>query len=142
MTKAEPIEILIAEDDSLITQLQKRQLENLVDVPLKTFWNGKELMDYLANTTEEPIAFLIFLDINMPVMDGWEVLEKINKLYPKKEIFVVMLTSSLYPPDKEKALTYPQVIHFNDKFLDKDDFRKILNLKALQPFSFEESKNV
>ncbi len=134
MTKTFPLEIFIAEDDQLITELQKRQLVKLVDSPLKTFWNGKELMNYLHDVIDERKSVLIFLDINMPVMDGWEVLDQINELYAHKNIFVVMLTSSVYPADKEKALSYPQVISFNDKFLEREDYKEILRLKELSPF--------
>lgn len=134
MTKTFPLEIFIAEDDQLITELQKRQLVKLVDSPLKTFWNGKELMNYIHEVIEERESLLIFLDINMPVMDGWEVLDQINELYAHKNIFVVMLTSSIYPEDKDKAFSYPQVISFNDKFLERKDYREILNLSELRPF--------
>ena len=134
MTKTFPLEIFIAEDDQLITELQKRQLVKLVDSPLKTFWNGKELMNYLHDVIDERKSVLIFLDINMPVMDGWEVLDQINELYAHKNIFVVMLTSSVYPADKEKALSYPQVICFKDKFLEREDYKEILRLKELSPF--------
>ncbi|MGM0933163.1 MAG: response regulator [Bacteroidota bacterium] len=134
MTKTFPNEIFIAEDDQLITELQKRQLVSLVNSPLKTFWNGKELMNYLQGVIDERNAILIFLDINMPVMGGWEVLDQINELYAYKNIFVVMLTSSVYPADREKALSYPQVISFNDKFLDQEDYKAILSMKTIRPF--------
>ncbi|WP_081209771.1 response regulator [Salegentibacter sediminis] len=134
MTHTFPLEILIAEDDQLITELQKRQLVKLVDSPLKCFWNGKTLMNHLHNVIEERKAVLIFLDINMPVMDGWEVLDQINELYAHKNIFVVMLTSSLFPADKKKALSYPQVISFNNKFLEHEDYKELLNIKVLNPF--------
>lgn len=134
MIKTFPLEILIAEDDQLITELQKRQLIKLVDSPLKTFWNGKELMNYLHEVIDERKSILIFLDINMPVMDGWEVLDQINEFYTNKNIYVVMLTSSVYPADKIKALSYPQVMSFNDKFLEQEDYKEILNLKELTPF--------
>lgn len=131
MIKAIPIEILIAEDDHLITTLQKKQIGKLVKTPIKTFWNGKELMNYIHEAIEEVESLLILLDINMPVMDGWEVLEKINLHYAQKEIFIVMLTSSVYPEDKKRAFTYPQVISFNDKFLEPEDFSAIINYKSL-----------
>ncbi|MGY5850619.1 response regulator [Salegentibacter sp. F14] len=134
MTKTTSLEILIAEDDHLITELQKRQLVKLVDSPLKTFWNGKELMSYLQEIIQKRESILIFLDINMPIMGGWEVLEQINTLYANKNIFVVMLTSSVCPADREKALSYPQVISFNEKFLEREDYKKLLNLKNLSPF--------
>lgn len=132
MIKTNSIEILITEDDQLITTLQKKQLEKLVTIPIQTFWNGRELLSYIEKNEKEVETFLILLDINMPLMNGWEVLERINKLYKHKNILVVMLTSSIYPEDKQKAFTFPQVISFNDKFLDLEDFNEILNHRSLK----------
>ena len=134
MTENFPVEILIAEDDQIIIELQKRQLGKLVQAPLQSFWNGKELINHIHKVIEEREAILIFLDINMPIMDGWEVLDRINEFYAHKNIFVVMLTSSVFPSDKEKALSYPQVISFSDKFLEPEDYKEIWNTDVLSPF--------
>jgi len=66
--------------------------------------NGKEALDMINSGSTLPA--IIFLDINMPVMNGWEFLEEFKKLDSKKTSsiqVVAMLTSSTNPDDKSKT---------------------------------------
>jgi CheY-like chemotaxis protein len=70
------------------------------------------------------------LDINMPVMDGWEFLDEFN-LLPKdalKECSVIMHTSSIDPRDIERAKTYSVVIDYITKPLTIQAMSKIFKL--------------
>lgn len=74
--------------------------------------SGKSALEYLINILktgqQESIIFpeVIFLDINMPMMDGFQFMDEFNKLKNgmKKSPKVVVLTSSMNPIDKQKAL--------------------------------------
>lgn len=109
--------ILLVDDDQILNFLHSRLFEKTgiveqVDIAL----NGREALDYLAKGINKREAEqerdiqpeIILLDINMPVMDGWEFLEEYKKLGNTKRhgIMVVMLTSSLNPDDREKAKQY------------------------------------
>ena len=73
------------------------------------------------------IPQLIFLDLNMPEMDGFEFLESFNS-FPqsvKDKSKVIVVTSSSSQADKERAMAYESVIHFMSKPLSDKDLNLI-----------------
>jgi CheY-like chemotaxis protein len=71
---------------------------------------------------------LIFLDINMPGMNGWEFLEKYRKLAIEKKstVIIIMLTTSLNPADRKRADAIPEVNGFESKPLTQEMVEKII----------------
>lgn len=92
--------------------------------------SGKEALEYLKgkefHTDKHPD--LIFLDINMPGMNGWEFLEEYKKLDKELQsrIIVVMLTTSDNPDDKSKALEFNVPFDFKVKPLTKAMLEEII----------------
>jgi len=89
--------------------------------------NGVEALNFLKkeNQTHPDI---IFLDINMPKMNGWEFLQAYKEFKADqnaKEV-VVMLSTSLNPSDKERAEQFPDIIGFNSKPLTEEIISEIL----------------
>lgn len=71
---------------------------------------------------------LIFLDINMPSMNGWEFLDKYKEIKkPEHEPVIIMLTTSLDPEDKTRAGSIPQIAAFENKPLTPEAIDRILN---------------
>ena len=102
---------------------------------IKTVQSGQEALDYLAQSEKPgadpnlyPSPDLIFLDINMPAMNGWEFLDEYRQLSiaPQHKIIMVMLTTSLFPEDKAKAGRSPEISGFENKPLTLDKLERIL----------------
>ena len=91
--------------------------------------DGKEALAYLKSTVngKHPKPDLIFLDINMPVMNGWEFLEEYKKLDAEmKANIIVIVTSSFNPDDKKRADLMDCVDGFKEKFLSLEKINEIL----------------
>lgn len=124
--------ILLIDDDeatNFIHEMVIRQAdiaEKVVSVE-----GGQLALDFLSNLNEnnEAKPDLIFLDINMPGMNGWEFLEKYNNLDEEKRgsIVMVMLTTSLNPDDAQKSKSYKSIRDFLNKPLTKAILENVIN---------------
>ena len=88
---------------------------------------GYEALKFLQNV--QRIPELIFLDINMPRMNGWEFLEcyKQLSLEEKDKAIIIMLTTSRNPADEKKAGSMPEVKGFESKPLTFEMVSKIVS---------------
>jgi CheY-like chemotaxis protein len=86
------------------------------------FKNGKEAIDYFILDLDKNLPEIILLDLEMPVMDGWDFLKGIDKLRTDKtDIYIV--SSSISHEDKEKAKAFPKI---------KGHFSKPINYNKIQ----------
>jgi CheY-like chemotaxis protein len=124
--------ILLIDDDEPTNFLNRMVIEE-VDCAsrVEVMQSARDALKYLTNTTPEgtyPRPDLVFLDINMPAMDGWEFIEKYNQLPEdqKAKIIVVMLTTSFNPEDELKARKISGVSGFKNKPLTPEILMQIL----------------
>ncbi len=92
------------------------------------YHNGKEALDMLtmriASGTNLPEV--IFLDLNMPIMDGWQFLDKFIQIPTTKKIIIYIISSSIDPADFEKAKKYDEVSNYIVKPITVDKLKEIL----------------
>lgn len=90
-----------------------------------TYVNGQLAIDAIKHTliSDERTPEVIFLDINMPIMDGWQFLEEFIELPIKEKIIINIVTSSIDPADIENWEFYRKkthhIIRFNNKPITK-----------------------
>lgn len=135
--------ILLVDDDNDCNFFHKRLLKKMDCVEtIYTAYDGKEALEFLQSTIdgEHPNPNIIFLDINMPRMNGWSFLDEYQKLseQQKAQIVLVMLTTSLNPDDRNKAESYKEVKGFESKYLTQDSLTQIL--ARFFPETLEESE--
>lgn len=89
-------------DDIELVEDAFRQYANNVEVV--TFSDGSQALSYLRNLSEaEPMPCLVILDINMPVINGKDVLVRLRQMDRFEEVPVVLFTTSSMPVDKNFA---------------------------------------
>ncbi|TDD98591.1 response regulator [Flavobacterium cellulosilyticum] len=122
-------------DDDLIYQtiIKKLILKTGVFSAYSSFSNGKEAINILKNTLEENASYLpdvILLDINMPIMDGWEFMEEIKKIRSRIEnrIKIYIVSSSIAVEDKNKSKSYSDIIGYIPKPISVNDLLAIVSI--------------
>ena len=122
--------ILCIEDDAITLMLYKMVLTKASFTnEIITTTNGEEALNYINKLNEansdgtiKNVPQLIFLDLNMPVMGGWEFLEifSSSKYAEYNHIKVIILSSTVDPDDLEKSKKYSMVIDFLSKPISRE----------------------
>jgi CheY-like chemotaxis protein len=118
--------ILCVDDDPITLMLCKMVISRSEFAKtISTAQNGEEALNYFndlqinnAGAAISDYPKLIFLDLNMPVMGGWEFLDHFSKEEYRSafgDCKVIVLSSTIDPEDIRKAKTYPMVLDFLSK---------------------------
>lgn len=127
----------IIDDDKIYVNLVRKIIEiKKLSKNLIIFKNGREALEYfqknLSSFSEDSLPEIIFLDLNMPVMDGWEFLNEFikikNELSKKIQLYVV--SSSIDPRDLERAKSFNMVTDYLIKPIELKKFEKIFTRNA------------
>lgn len=111
--------VLCVDDDPITLMLCKKVIVKATFSKEIIFaQNGQEAIDLLENIKDNAeLPELVFLDLNMPVMNGWDFLNEFSSssIDPSNKVKVIILSSTIDPADYEKARSYACVSHFLSK---------------------------
>lgn len=124
--------IWIIDDDAIYqTIIHKLILKSGVFSAHSSFSNGKEAINTLTNILEDSdyLPDIILLDINMPIMDGWEFMEEIKIIKSKisKQIIIYIVSSSIALEDRNKSKTYKDIFGYIAKPISVNDLISIVS---------------
>ena len=127
--------ILLIDDDEANNFLNQMLIEDLnLAEHISVALNGQIALDILNTSTLEPntensFPELMLVDINMPVMDGFEFLEAYNNMevWKNKCVLICMLTSSLNPTDKKRSENISSINEYIPKPLTEEAIKEIWN---------------
>ena len=117
--------IFIVDDDPIHQQIAKIMIDRQgISNAMRTFSDAQEVLNYLREhkQNDDQLPDVILLDLNMPVMDGWDFLEEYAGFYDtlSRDISIYVLTSSIDENDRERVNAYSFVKGYLTKPLSRD----------------------
>lgn len=126
-----PMNIMLVDDDEINNFITVKLIKKAFpDGVISTYVNGRlaieRLKDLFRNNSPK-LPDYILLDINMPIMNGWEFLDeyKASNMDPEKKITIHILSSSVFSNDMEKAKSYQSVANFISKPLSIESIKEV-----------------
>jgi len=121
--------VLIIDDDPIfVFVIQKLFFKIGSDYKIDSIKNGHFGLDYIEELyrNNQQLPDVILLDLNMPMLDGWQFLEEIETKPFKDQLTIYMTSSTVDPIDYERAKHYKTVKRFISKPLSIEDLESIL----------------
>ncbi|QQT24658.1 response regulator [Sphingobacterium spiritivorum] len=122
----ETLRIAIVDDDIIFRLIFSKMLENFSELPVQVqvFENGLEALNYfrLYQHEEDKLPHILFVDIDMPFLSGWEMMDEIMQegINFVLHIPVYILSSSTSTTDKQKIHNYVFINEYIEKPITKD----------------------
>lgn len=119
----------IIDDDPIFVYGTKRIME-MADFSnsVMVFSNGEEAIIKLKPIMEssQSVPDIILLDLNMPIMDGWQFLDEFTQIPTSKQVVIYIVSSSVDPEDVERAKQYEAVDNYLVKPIKADQLMSIM----------------
>ena len=137
MNSNQPVSILLVDDDEINNFISIKLIKKaLLTSDIMACLNGKFAIDQLVDIQKrdpEKLPDYIFLDINMPIMNGWEFLDEYKRLnidpLGKSKIFII--SSSVFSNDINRARSYPIVKSFISKPLSVEKIKELFEAEKI-----------
>ena len=129
------VEVLNVDDDKMVLFIHQKMMVNaqFCDSP-KSFEDGYVSLAYIEKEKNNDKHFIIFLDVNMPKLDGWAFLDLLENKGLSSYCYVFVITSSIDHSDQDKAKAYAAVIGFVEKPLSIEKLKNLNTADQLKPF--------
>ncbi|WP_405296209.1 response regulator [Algibacter sp. Ld11] len=126
-----PVNICIVDDDDIYQFTVVKTLELLeFEKNIKVFSDGEEALEFLLDNLDknDELPDVIFLDINMPIMDGYQFMEEYVKIKSRlgKKTVIYMVSSSVDPVDIERAKRISDISDYIIKPIEPGKLKTIM----------------
>lgn len=122
----------IIDDDDILNYVTKELISKFdKNCDVTTFTNPQKALDTLVQifkTEKEKLPDVLLLDINMPLLSGFDFLEKMKEEGLSHAIQVIMYTSSVNPKDKKESAKFDNVVGYMEKPFTAQAYGKILEM--------------
>lgn len=127
--------VMLIDDNEIDNLINQKMIESINMTENIFIHSGaKSALEYLKNIekikigAENFLPELIFLDIDMPLMDGFQFIDEFDKLSDTTKLYckIVLLTSSLDPKDISKSKKNTQILKYMNKPLSQDNLKKLI----------------
>ena len=126
------LETILLIDDDFTTNFLHQKIISKTEIaaPVTVLNDASKGIDKLLvlneTITDHSATVLVFLDLNMPLLDGWGFLEIFKKMKLNFVVHLFIVSASINPDDKSRAKSYPQVNGFIQKHLTVPTFRELV----------------
>lgn len=119
--------ILLVDDDVVVQKIhQSILLQQHLNTSIELLYDGPEVINYFDKNVKEADTYLMFLDINMPNMNAWELLDLLHQKELKINLIIIIVTSSVNIEDKQIATKYTCIKEFLIKPISKATFAEVV----------------
>ena len=131
-----PVSVLLIDDDEINNFISIKLIKKaLLNTEIMACLNGKFAIEQLADIQRkdpEKMPDYILLDINMPIMNGWEFLDEYKRLNidPQGKSKIYIISSSVFSNDINKAKSYPLVKDFISKPLNVEKIKELFEVRS------------
>lgn len=126
--------VLLIDDDHFALYINQEIIQPFIATSLETYLQAKLALNFLATYLAENARVLIFLDLNMPEMNGWQFLDELRRSRFKSQVSVVIVTSSVDERDSFRAFEYPCVKGFIIKPVEEQTILALSEIEDIAGF--------